>query len=127
LGRPAGRRGGGARGSAAALVACGAADVGAASVGVLVEAVHLLRVLAEEAHGFCGGGSSTASKRRTEPSPEAATQRESWDLDHTQSKSASEVGKEKIGAGFDGGEVKDDEGATDDGDEGGGGGSGDGR
>ena len=35
----------------ATLVACGAADVGAASVGVLVEAVHLPRVLAEEAHG----------------------------------------------------------------------------
>ena len=38
-----------------------------------------------------------------------------------------EVGKEKIGAGFGGGEVKDDEVATGDGDEGGGGGSGDGR
>ena len=77
--------------------------------------------------GFCGGGSRAASKRHTEPSPEAAAQRESWDSDHAQSKSASEVGKEKIGAGSGGGEVKDDEVATGDGDEGGGGGSGDRR
>ena len=76
--------------------------------------------------GFCGGGSHAASKRCTEPSPEAAAQRESWDSYHAQSKSASEVGKEKIGAGSGGGEVKDDEVATGDGDEGGGG-SGDGR
>ena len=69
--------------------------------------------------GFCGGGSRAASKRRTELSPEAAAQRESWDSDHAQSKSASEVGKEMIGAGSDGGEVKDDEVATGDGDEGG--------
>ena len=34
-----------------ALVARGAAGVGAAGVGVPVEAVHLPRVLAEEAHG----------------------------------------------------------------------------
>ena len=53
-------------------------------------------------------------------------QRESWDSDHTQSKSASEVGKEKISVGSGGGEVKDDEVATGDSDEGGGGGSGDG-
>ena len=33
------------------MVACGAAGVGAVGVGVLVEAVHLPRVLAEEAHG----------------------------------------------------------------------------
>ena len=77
--------------------------------------------------GFYGGGSRAASNRCTEPSPEAAAQRESWDSDHTQSRSASEVGKEKIGARFDGGEVKDDEVATGDGDEDGGGGSGDGR
>ena len=77
--------------------------------------------------GFCSGGSRAASKRRTEPSLEVAAQRESWDSDHAQSKSASEVGKEKIGAGSDGGEVKDDEVATGDGDEGGDGGSGDGR
>jgi len=77
--------------------------------------------------GFCGGGSRAASKRRTELSPEAAAQRESWDSDHAQSKSASEVGKEKIDAGSGGGEVKDDEVATGDGDEGGGGSSGDGR
>ena len=75
--------------------------------------------------GFYGDGSRAASKRRTEPSPEAATQRESWDLDHAQSKSASEVGKEKISVGSGIGEVKDDEVATGDGDEGGG--SGDGR
>ena len=67
------------------------------------------------------------SKRRTKPSPEAAAQRESWNSDHAQSKSASEVGKEKISAGSGGSEVKDDEVATGDGDEGGGGGSGDGR
>ena len=77
--------------------------------------------------GFCGGGSHAASKRCTEPSPEAAAQRESWDSDHAQSKSALEVGKEKIGAGSGGGEVKDDEVATGDDDEGGGVGSGDGR
>ena len=75
--------------------------------------------------GFYGGGSRAASKRRTEPSPEAAAQRESWDSDHAQSKSASKVGKEKIGARSDGGEVKDNEVATGDSDEGGG--SGDGR
>ena len=77
--------------------------------------------------GFCGGGSHAASKRRTESSTEVAVQRESWDSDHAQSKSTSEVGKEKIGAGSGGGEVKDDEVATGYDDEGGGGGSGDGR
>ena len=76
--------------------------------------------------GFCGGRSRATSKRSTELSPEAAAQRESWDSDHAQAKSASKVEKEKIGTGSVGGEVKDDEVATGDGDEGGGGGSGDG-
>ena len=110
-----------------ALVARGAADVVAAGVGVPVEAVHLPRVLAEEAHGVLRWREPSGSKRHTEPSPEAAAQRESWDSDHAQSKSASEVGKGKIGAGSSGGEVKDDEVATGNGDEGGGGGSRDGR
>ena len=73
--------------------------------------------------GFYSGGSRAASKRHMEPSPEAAAQRESWDSDHAQSK----VRKEKIGAGSGGGEVKDDEVATGDGDKGGGDDSGDGR
>ena len=76
--------------------------------------------------GFCGGGSHAVSKRRTEPSPEVVVQRESWDSNHTQSKSVSEVEKEKIGARSGGGKVKDDEVATGDGDEGGNG-SGNGR
>ena len=78
---------------------------GAAGVGVPVEAAHLPCVLAEEAHGVL--------RRR--------------DSDHTQSKSASKVGKQKIDAGSGDSEVKDDEVATGDGDEASGGGNGDGR
>ena len=107
------------------MLARGAAGVGAAGFGVPVEAVHLPRVLAEEAHGVLGWREPSGSKRHTEPSPEAAAQRESWDSDHAQSKSKLEVRKEKISTGFGVGEVKDDEVATGDGDEGGG--SGDGR
>ena len=102
---------------------------GVAGVGVPVEAMHLPRVLAEEAHGVL---------RRREPRdveeahgavPGGGGAEGVVGSDHAQSKSASEVGKEKIGARSGGGEVKDDEVATGDGDEGSSGGSdsGDGR